>query len=311
MRLSAGGIPAILPGYTAKVHFGPQFEMLLARRIVIEQSPATEWPSCNSCECGVDARKVQSVGDRLIAPCLLDSARDTDLEKDDLRTFEIDISAVVGEIATRLGFDSEPGLVCDGVWLLGIASTRRAIFMIPSSSAIRLSGLITMLRHAAQGSPITIVSAEMSPAERQRFSDAGAHCIDILKAVGGGAESFLTLDLDAMEPPSDREPRLVLSRAQQIVRWDGQELRLSPRSFKLLWLLAEAAVRGTSLVSRAEIEKCLWGKLVVAKSAAADSIRDLRKQLRWAGLDPVDVVQVRQGRGYVLVLSPEELRLIP
>lgn len=104
LRLSEAGEPAILPGGLAKSHFGPQFQGFLNRRLVIEQPPATDWPPCNSCECGLDARPVRAVDGRLVAACPFNSASDINLEEDDLRTFEINTSAVVKEIASTSGF---------------------------------------------------------------------------------------------------------------------------------------------------------------------------------------------------------------
>ena len=109
-RLSEGGVPAIFPGCLAKDHFGPEFDGLLNRRIVVELARVTEWSICDACECGLSERPIQTIGDRLIATCPLDSARDAALEPDDTRQFEINIARLVAETANQSGFNS-PELV--------------------------------------------------------------------------------------------------------------------------------------------------------------------------------------------------------
>src|SRR5690242_19337827 len=51
--------------------------------------------------------------------------------------------------------------------------------------------------------------------------------------------------------------RIVLIHAKESLLLDGQELRLSPKPFKLIWLLAKAASEGRGTVPIAEIRECL------------------------------------------------------
>ncbi len=95
LRRSEGGCPLLLGGQ-AKSHFGRAFDRLLARRVLVELAPATEWPVCGTCECGMDARVIREINGELRALCFLDSACDAILIPDDLRAFRIDPEHLVG-----------------------------------------------------------------------------------------------------------------------------------------------------------------------------------------------------------------------
>lgn len=129
---------------------------------------------------------------------------------------------------------------------------------------------------------------------------------------GEGPRPF-ALDPTLLLPASAIEPRLILNRRRQTITLDGSKLTLSPRSFKVLWLLAEAAQENRRVVTRAEIEKCLWGNRGMDKRATADAIRDLRERMR-DGLgghgDHANLIETRQTKGYLLTLSQAEIRLV-
>jgi DNA-binding winged helix-turn-helix (wHTH) protein len=94
---------------------------------------------------------------------------------------------------------------------------------------------------------------------------------------------------------------------------DGRPTGLSPRAFDLLWLLAQAASGDGRIVSRREIEKCLFGAQTVGKGAAADAIRDIRNQLGLVAGDREHtdgIIQTRHRQGYVLNLRADEVQLI-
>jgi hypothetical protein len=78
-QLSEAGSDAILTGEMARPFQGPVFERLLARRIIIEDAPLTEWEVCDRCDCGLASRRIRSVGDhRFRAECPLDRRQDVD-----------------------------------------------------------------------------------------------------------------------------------------------------------------------------------------------------------------------------------------
>ena len=153
LRLSEAGEPATLWGRQAKPHFGSEFERLLARRILVEQAPATEWPVCASCECGIDARPIQTTGDRHIAPCPYDHRLDATLDDDDLRSFRIDGEVLIKEIAVASGIVGEPEPILPGVWHFGPLDSKRTIFGALSITAATQPGLIVAMRASARGQP--------------------------------------------------------------------------------------------------------------------------------------------------------------
>ena len=88
-RLSEAGDDAILPGELAAPFFGPVFDRLLAKRVLVEQAPLTDWEVCDACECGLPCRPIRKAGDAFRAECPLDRRQDIDLTEDDLRVFRI------------------------------------------------------------------------------------------------------------------------------------------------------------------------------------------------------------------------------
>ena len=88
-RLSEAGDDAILPGELAAPFFGPVFDRLLAKRVLVEQAPLADWEVCDACECGLPCRPIRKAGDGYRAECPLDRRHDVDLTEDDLRVFRI------------------------------------------------------------------------------------------------------------------------------------------------------------------------------------------------------------------------------
>ena len=108
LRLSEAGDPAVLWGQQAAGHAGPAFERLLARGVLIEQAPATEWDVCPACECGLEFRPIEQIEGRIVALCPTDRRSDVVLDSDDLRSFRISAAAIAGEIALVSGFADTP-----------------------------------------------------------------------------------------------------------------------------------------------------------------------------------------------------------
>jgi len=111
LQQSEAGEPAAVWGRLAKPHFGREFNLLLARRILIEEAPAESWSTCSNCECVLDARPIQHVNGRIIAACPIDAGSDTVLEPDDLSSFRIDVAALMRATSARPGRDRSPRLI--------------------------------------------------------------------------------------------------------------------------------------------------------------------------------------------------------
>jgi DNA-binding winged helix-turn-helix (wHTH) protein len=310
LQLSEGEEPALLTGSAAKPFFGPAFQDLLRRRILVELAPASEWQTCEACECGLNARPIVARGDSFVAPCPLDSTADAVLDREDLRLFQFEVGAFVSAVAAASDFHTAPFEASRGVWQLGEAAGRM-IFLVPGREPTRETSLVTVLRSLAKQAPVSIVAPSLPLSEQQRFSDAEMHLVAIAEAIGDDHNAF-KLPLDSLHPDMHVPIRLTIDDAARSATVDGCLVRLTPRSFKVLSLLAEAALN-VRQATRRQIEWHLWGNALVNKGAAADAIRGLRHQLRRGGLREdivADLIRTRATAGYWLNLKPEEIEII-
>src|SRR6056297_872871 len=103
-QLSEAGDDAILPGELAAPFFGPGFDRLLARRVLVEQALLTDWEVCDACECGLPCRPIRKVEDAFRAESPLNRRQDIELTDDDLRVFRIGGEALASVISVAAGF---------------------------------------------------------------------------------------------------------------------------------------------------------------------------------------------------------------
>lgn len=312
LRLSEAGEPATLWGRQAKPHFGSEFERLLARRILVEQAPATEWPVCASCECGLDARPVQTAGDRHIAPCPYDHRCDATLDDDDLRSFRIDGAVLIKEIAAASGIVNEPEPTLPGVWHLGPLDSKRMIFGTLSIVAATQPGLIVAMQASARGQPMTLVAPPLPMSERQQFKQAGIHLLAVGDAIGHNGAAW-ALDPTRLAPEIVVASRLVIGRSTKTVCLDGIDYALSDQTFNLLCLLAAWAQGDQPFVTTRDIEQETWGSSLHRVSRAArDVVRELREALVAGASDPDAVRQLienKRNRGWRLTLPADAIDL--
>jgi hypothetical protein len=312
LRLSEAGEPATLWGRQAKPHFGSEFERLLARRILVEQAPATEWSVCASCECGLDARPVQAAGDRHVAPCPYDHRRDATLDDDDLRSFRIDGEVLIKEIAVASGIVDEPELVLPGLWHFGPLGSKRAMFVALSFSAATQPGLIVAMKASARGQPMTLVAPPLPMSERQQFKQAEIHLVAVGDAIGRNGVAW-ALDPTRLAPEIVVAPRLVIGRSTKTVCLDGTDYALSDQTFNLLCLLAARAQGDHPFATTRDIEQGIWGSSLHRVSRSArDVVRELREALVAGASDPAIVrrlIENRRNRGWRLTLAADAIDL--
>jgi hypothetical protein len=312
LRLSEAGEPATLWGRQAKPHFGSEFERLLARRIIVEQAPATEWPVCASCECGLEARPVQAAGDRHIAPCPYDHRCDATLDDDDLRSFRIDGAALIKEIAAASGIGNEPEPTLPGVWHFGQFDSKRTIFGALSIVAATQPGLIVAMKASTRGQPMTLVAPPLPMSERQQFKQAGIHLVAVGDAIGHNGAAW-ALDPIRLAPEIVVAPRLVIGRSTKTVCLDGIDYALSDQTFNLLCLLAARAQGDQPFVTTRDIEQETWGSsLHLVSRSARDVVRELREALVAGASDPAIVrrlIENRRNRGWRLTLPADAIAL--
>lgn len=293
-RLSEAGDDAILPGELAAPFFGPTFDRLLAKRVLVEQAPLADWDVCDTCECGLPCRPIRKAGGGFRAECPLDRRQDVVLTEADLRVFRIGFEALASVIGTAAGFGTAPRLAAEKVWRLGDTPSGRAVFLALEPSALTGDAIIAMLRQAAKGSDITILTPELPAEAARRHHDAGFHLVETV-AVLMPASDGIAIDVAALAPVP-LAPVLRVRRATAEVQWDGRSVILSRQIFPVFERLLEKALSRDQVASGSHIEG-------TTAREAKDLIRELRDALRAAGFTDAEskalIVTVRN-RGYRL-----------
>ena len=304
-RLSEAGGDAILPGELAAPFFGPVFDRLLAKRVLVEQAPLADWDVCDACECGLPCRPIRKAGDAFRAECPLDRRHDVDLTEDDLREFRIGAAALASVIGAAAGFSAAPKLAAGKVWRLGDTPSGRAVFLALEPAALTGDGLIASLRQAAQGSDITILAPQLPAEIVRRHQDAGFHVIETLGVLMPASDGLgVAIDVAALAPVP-LAPVLRVRRATAEVQWDGRSVILSHQLFPVFQRLLEKALSREPVAS---------GPLVEGTTGreAKDLIRELRDAFKAAGYTDADtknlIVTVR-GRGYRLGVIASDIMI--
>jgi hypothetical protein len=295
-RLSEAGDDAILPADLAAPFFGPVFERLLAKRVLVEQAPLSDWEVCDGCECGLPCRPIRKAGNAFRAECPLDRRQDVELTSDDLRVFRIGAVALASVIGAAAGFGAAPRPVTGKVWRLGDSPSGRVVFLALDPAALVGDGIIATLRQAEQGADFTILAPKLPPEAALRLDEAGFHLIETL-AVLMPASNSLGVAIDAAAlAPVPLAPVLRVRRATAEFQWDGRSVILSRQIFPVFERLLEKAMSRDQVASQFQIEG-------TTAREAKDLIRELRDAFKAAGLTDAEskalIVTVR-GRGYRL-----------
>ena len=295
-RLSEAGDDAILPGELAAPFVGPVFDRLLAKRVLVEQAPLSDWEVCDACECGLPCRPIRKVGDGFRAECPLDRRQDIYLSEDDLRMFRIGAAALATVISAAAGFGPEPRLAAEKVWRLGDTPSGRAVFLALEPAALTRAGIIASLRQAAQGSDITILAPKLPAEAAQRLHDVGFHVIETLAVLTPASNGVgVAIDVAALAP-APMAPVLRVRRAMAEVQWEGRSIILSRQIFPVFERLLEKAMSRDQVASGSHVEG-------TTAREAKDLIRELRNAFKAAGLTDIEsktlIVTVRN-RGYRL-----------
>ena len=295
-RLSEAGDDAILPGELAAPFFGPVFDRLLAKRVLVEQAPLSDWEVCDGCECGLPCRPIRKAGDGYRAECPLDRRHDVDLTEDDLRVFRIGGEALASVIGAAAGFGTAPKLAAEKVWRLGDTPSGRAVFLALEPATLTGDGIIASLRQAAQGSDVTILAPQLPAEIARRHQDAGFHLIEILEVLTPATNGLgATIDIAALVP-IPLAPVLRVRRAAAEVQWDGRSVILSRQIFPVFERLLEKALSRDQVASGSHVEG-------TTAREAKDLIRELRDAFRVAGFSDAEskhLIATVRGRGYRL-----------
>jgi len=296
-QLSEAGSDAILTGEMARPFLGPAFDRLLARRIVIEDAPLTEWEVCDRCDCGLASRRIRSAGDkRFRAECPLERRQDVDLTEDDLRVYRVGGPALASAISAAAGFSESPHQLVDGLWQLGTLPSGRIVFLALEPAALTGGTIAATLRQAAQGQDVTILGPALPPSAALRLREAGFHLVEPVSVMVPVLSSFgVAIDPASLSPaPATATLRVRTGTAE--VRWAGRSVILSHQLFPLFHRLLEKALTRDQVASGSHIEGTTGRE-------AKDLIRELRAAFVAAGFTKAEtealIVTVR-GRGYRL-----------
>jgi len=295
-RLSEAGDDAILPGDLAAPFFGPVFKRLLAKRVLVEQAPLSDWDVCYACECGLPCRPIRKAGDAFRAECPLDHRQDIDLTNEDLRVFRIGGDALASAIGAAAGFGAAPKLATHKVWLLGETPSGRTVFLALEREALVGDGIIATLRQIAKRSDITILAPELLPEVAQRHNDAGFHLVETLAVLTPASNSLgVVIDSAALDPVP-LAPVLRVRKQTAEVQWNGRSVILSRQIFPVFERLLEKALSRDQLASGFHVEGTTGRE-------AKDLIRELRDAFKAAGFTNPEsraLIATVRGRGYRL-----------
>ena len=303
----------ILWGGRAAPHFGRRFDRLVERGVLVELAPATDWPVCASCECGMDARIVREINGQLRALCLLDPACDAILEPDDLRAFRIDPERLVGLIAEASGFAGPIEPLAPDLWRLGRLASGRSVVVGFAARAIYQPGIVLLLKAAANGAAVTVVAPDPGPAIRLRFIEAGIDLVELRSTLLPTVGTVDRLD-PAMLEPRIVGPRLVIERRARRASLDGRSIHLSDQLFALLLFLAQRALDGPETVDFRVIEDHVWGAGIHRiSSGIREPVRALRDALAADAKDRraarALIENTRNPNGYRLNLPAAEIAI--
>lgn len=302
-RLSEAGDDAILPGELAAPFFGQVFDRLLAKRVLVEQAPLTDWEVCDACECGLPGRPIQKAGDGYRAECPLDRRHDVDLTEDDLREFRMGTAALASVIGAAAGFSAAPKLAAEKVWRLGDTPSGRAVFLALEPAALTGDGIIASMRQAAQGSDITILAPQLPAEAARRHQDAGFHLVETLAVLMPALDGLgAAIEVAALAPIPLAEV-LRVRRTTAEVQWGGRSVILSRQIFPVFERLLEKALSRDQVASGSHVEG-------TTAREAKDLIRELRDAFKAAGFTDAEsktlIVTVRN-RGYRLGIPATEI----
>ena len=302
-RLSEAGDDAILSGELAAPFYGPVFDRLLAKRVLVEQAPLADWEVCDACECGLPCRPIRKAGDGYRAECPLDRRHDVDLTEDDLREFRMGAAALASVIGAAAGFSATPKLAAEKVWRLGDTPSGRAVFLALEPVALTGDGIIASLRQAAQGSDITILAPALPAETARRHLDAGFHLIETLEVLTPAINGLGgTIDIAALAPVP-LAPVLRVRRAAAEVHWVGRSVILSRQIFPVFERLLEKALSRDQVASGSHVEG-------TTAREAKDLIRELRDAFKAAGFTDTEskaLIETVRGRGYRLGVPATEI----
>ena len=291
LRRSEAGPGAVLWGREAQPYFGRVFDGLLSQGLLKERAPAKTWPACADCDSECGEREIVEIGTRLVAECPEDHRRDTILDSEHLRSFEIDPAALCRRIARESGLAGEPAPIMAGLWALGRLPNHRHVLLALDPVCAADPRLVTMIRTVGEPFETSLLLPTSTPIERRQYLAETGLTIVLAQDAFGAADFALSAEL--LVPSLPGEVRLIIGREGGTVTLDGQPKKMGDQPFRVLIRLADFAKRDHGYLSDDQIVRAIYGNQRQPKSRdTRDIIRLLRDALA-AGLEGDQAVAAR------------------
>ncbi|MBB5691704.1 helix-turn-helix domain-containing protein [Roseomonas alkaliterrae] len=313
LRRSAAGPEPILSGRDAAPFLGPAFARLLAKGILTELPPASSWPPCAGCTCGFGERPIVEIDGRLVADCPDDANAGTVLDAADLRSFAIAVDRLVAMLAAGTGWLDPPERLAAGVWRLGDLAEGRAVVLVVDPLAFQPSVLLPILRAVpAPPSTTLLVPSGVDADTRRPFLDMRYHLVGLLYALH---PTDLSLQRDRLAPSATGAPAtdaggmlLAINVLGVTASFVGAQLRLRPRDFDVLSVLAREAADGQALARQDDLLRALSGGEDRAEPIAVEQLEKSISRIREALCSAAELRR-QQGRDLIVNVTRRGYRL--
>lgn len=299
-RLSEVGSDAVLPGQLAAFYRGPILDRMLARRVLIEQAPLTQWEVCDRCECGIAARRVRASADAFRAECPLDQRQDVLLSKDDVTSYRIGADALVAELASAGGFSRSPARIAKGLWVLGSMVSGTQVVLAFSAEMLGHTSFQATLNLVIERNETVFLCPELPLEVSMRLRGAGLNIVQTqlaLKQVDG----LTRLDVASFVPITYNT--LTVSEAAGEVIWQGKRVRLSHQTLLVFLRLLSSYQANEAYCTNQFLEGS-------TQREARDLIREIRAAFTKAGFSKetsVELIKSNRSRGYRLMIDGSKI----
>ncbi|MBW7946832.1 MAG: hypothetical protein H3C60_10435 [Sphingomonadaceae bacterium] len=303
-RLSEAGPEATISGRALLRLPTREVQRLLRARVLVERRKVDHWPVCPHCDCGLVARPVQEIEDRLLACCPCDAAEDVILTPEDLRRFTMEPHALASAIAATGGLGPVEAVGGD-LWRLGSLPVGFTIFLVLHDSVLQQPGVVAVIRAAAAGAVAAVIVPAIGTMERVRLQEAGLHILRLADVLIADADGIERLDLRDLKVAPDG-PELTFRTGSGLLEWRGRSIVLSHQLTPVFLRLLEKVQTRNPVLSHHELEG-------TSGREARDLVRELRAKVVQAGFTAAEakvlVVMVR-GHGYQLGVAREKIAVL-
>lgn len=303
-----------LNGNDQKAAGDAAFSLFLHLGFLVEETPLLD----------TDGIMFESIGNRVWG-FFEDGTADVDIiTQDDLRQFRIDLTAVCRQIRKVNRIEGPPleplGPFALRIGAVGSGSRRRQYFLARALRAKNALDIAYSIRGQADDGTVVI----LTPTER----DLPSRVIKLLRSTeievmsidahldDNAAEPFVLHLLRTPEDVSIDEPKLFIDTNGHRVHFHGVDVRLTPREFSVLVVLANEAAQEAGVVSRHVLRDCL------SRADRDDEpfpeqlekvISNIRSALTSAANMPREhgrtLISSRRGIGYRLDIPPADIRI--